>query len=176
MSVSLLCVHISSAEWKRLCTPQTTLLSLSFTGTVEGWQCSNNTVGKIRFEMRPWHCVILCTGTYSEQIGFCLFQKTILIGDAVSDEIVGELCNACSGLHNALAERGMLGRQCKKRSAILRTLFRLIDVGSDRLNLTIAKLILAVSISTNTHSTVCLKPWINLKIWVWSLWSGSNLF
>uniref|UniRef100_A0A8C2J5S1 Armadillo repeat containing 2 n=1 Tax=Cyprinus carpio TaxID=7962 RepID=A0A8C2J5S1_CYPCA len=90
-----------------------------------------------------------------EQIGFCLFQKTILIGDAVSDEIVGELCNACSGLHNALAERGMLGRQCKKRSAILRTLFRLIDVGSDRLNLTIAKLILALNVSGNNLLNIC---------------------
>uniref|UniRef100_A0A9J8C1L1 Armadillo repeat containing 2 n=1 Tax=Cyprinus carpio carpio TaxID=630221 RepID=A0A9J8C1L1_CYPCA len=90
-----------------------------------------------------------------EQIGFCLLQKTILIGDAVSDEIVGELCNACSGLHNALAERGMLGRQCKKRSAILRTLFRLIDVGSDRLNLTIAKLILALNVSGNNLLNIC---------------------
>lgn len=76
-----------------------------------------------------------------------LYKKTpILIGDGVSDEIVGQLCNSCNGLHDALAERDMLGRQCKKRSAILRTLFRLIDVGSDRLNLTLAKLILAVSI------------------------------
>ncbi|KAL0164763.1 hypothetical protein M9458_040516, partial [Cirrhinus mrigala] len=56
--------------------------------------------------------------------------------DDVSDEIVGELCNACNDLHDALADRGMLGRQFKKRSTILRTLFRLIDVGSDRLNLT----------------------------------------
>lgn len=74
------------------------------------------------------------------------FPKTIFIGDDVSDETVGELCNACNSLHDALAERGMLRRQFKKRSAILRTLFRLIDVGSDRLNLTLAKLILAVSI------------------------------
>jgi len=83
-------------------------------------------------------------------MGFCFLthtqKKTILIGDGVSDEIVGQLCNSCNGLHDALAERDMLGRQCKKRSAILRTLFRLIDVGSDRLNLTLAKLILAVSI------------------------------
>ncbi|TRY99194.1 hypothetical protein DNTS_001991 [Danionella cerebrum] len=63
--------------------------------------------------------------------------------DAVSDEIVGQLCNSCRGLHEALEERGMLGRQCKKRSTILRTLFRLVDVGSDRLNLTLAHLILA---------------------------------
>ncbi|XP_073709260.1 armadillo repeat-containing protein 2 [Garra rufa] len=76
-------------------------------------------------------------------------------GDEVSDEIVGELCNACNGLHNALAERGILGRQFKKRSAILRTLFRLIDVGSDRLNLTLAKLILALNVSGNNLLNIC---------------------
>ncbi len=81
---------------------------------------------------------------YTDQV--LSFSKITLIGDAVSDETVGELCNACNGLHDALTERGMLGRQFKKRSAILRTLFRLIDVGSDRLNLALAKLILAVSI------------------------------
>ncbi|XP_016391471.1 armadillo repeat-containing protein 2-like isoform X2 [Sinocyclocheilus rhinocerous] len=76
-------------------------------------------------------------------------------GDAMSDEIVGELCNACNGLYNTLAERGMLGRQCKKRSAILRTLFRLIDVGSDRLNLTLAKLILALNVTGNNLLNIC---------------------
>ncbi|KAF4099616.1 armadillo repeat-containing protein 2 [Onychostoma macrolepis] len=76
-------------------------------------------------------------------------------GDAVSDETVGELCNTCNGLHDALAERGMLGRQFKKRSAILRTLFRLVDVGSDRLNLTLAKLILALSVSGNNLLNIC---------------------
>ncbi|XDV42327.1 hypothetical protein PO909_011007 [Leuciscus waleckii] len=76
-------------------------------------------------------------------------------GDGVSDEIVGQLCNSCNGLHDALAERDMLGRQCKKRSAILRTLFRLIDVGSDRLNLTLAKLILALNVSGNNLLNIC---------------------
>ncbi|CAM4694375.1 unnamed protein product [Leuciscus chuanchicus] len=76
-------------------------------------------------------------------------------GDGVSDEIVGQLCNSCNGLHEALAERDMLGRQCKKRSAILRTLFRLIDVGSDRLNLTLAKLILALNVSGNNLLNIC---------------------
>uniref|UniRef100_A0A673JTA3 Armadillo repeat containing 2 n=1 Tax=Sinocyclocheilus rhinocerous TaxID=307959 RepID=A0A673JTA3_9TELE len=79
----------------------------------------------------------------------------IIDGDAMSDEIVGELCNACNGLYNTLAERGMLGRQCKKRSAILRTLFRLIDVGSDRLNLTLAKLILALNVTGNNLLNIC---------------------
>lgn len=76
-------------------------------------------------------------------------------GDDVSEEIVERMCNACTELHNALAERGMLGRQCKKRSTILRSLFRLVDVGSDRLNLTLAKLILALNVSGNNLVNIC---------------------
>ncbi|XP_056620116.1 armadillo repeat-containing protein 2 isoform X2 [Triplophysa dalaica] len=76
-------------------------------------------------------------------------------GDGVSEEMVGRMCHACTELHNALAERGMLGRQCKKRSTILRSLFRLVDVGSDRLNLTLAKLILALNVSGNNLVNIC---------------------
>ncbi|KAA0708520.1 Armadillo repeat-containing protein 2 [Triplophysa tibetana] len=76
-------------------------------------------------------------------------------GDGVSEEMVGRMCHACTELHHALAERGMLGRQCKKRSTILRSLFRLVDVGSDRLNLTLAKLILALNVSGNNLVNIC---------------------
>lgn len=55
------------------------------------------------------------------------------------------LCDLCDGLHGTLAEADMLGRRCKRRSGILRTLFRLIDLSSAQLNLHIAKLCLAVS-------------------------------
>ncbi|XP_052390652.1 LOW QUALITY PROTEIN: armadillo repeat-containing protein 2-like [Carassius gibelio] len=41
------------------------------------------------------------------------------------------------------------------RADILRSLFRLIDVGSDRLNLTLAKLILALSLSGNNLLNIC---------------------
>ncbi|KAI7799789.1 putative armadillo repeat-containing protein 2 [Triplophysa rosa] len=75
--------------------------------------------------------------------------------DGASEEMVGRMCHACNELHNALAERGMLGRQCKKRSTILRSLFRLVDVGSDRLNLTLAKLILALNVSGNNLVNIC---------------------
>ena len=55
------------------------------------------------------------------------------------------LCDLCDRLHGTLAEAGMLGRRCKRRSGILRTLFCLIDLNSAQLNLHIAKLCLAVS-------------------------------
>lgn len=63
----------------------------------------------------------------------------------MSKETVERLCDACASLHNALAEKGMLGRRFKKRSSVLRALFPLVDLGSDQLNLILAKVILAVS-------------------------------
>ena len=62
-----------------------------------------------------------------------------------SEGSVDRLCDLCDRLHGTLAEADMLGRRCKRRSGILRTLFRLIDLNSARLNLHIAKLCLAVS-------------------------------
>ena len=62
-----------------------------------------------------------------------------------SEGSVDPLCDVCDRLHGTLAEADMLGRRCKRRSGILRTLFRLIDLHSARLNLHIATLCLAVS-------------------------------
>lgn len=63
-----------------------------------------------------------------------------------SEGSVDSLCDLCEGLHGALAAADLLGRRCKRRSAILRTLFRLIDLNSARLDLCIAQLCLAVSL------------------------------
>lgn len=41
----------------------------------------------------------------------------------------------------------MLGRKFRRRSGLLKTLYKLVDVGSDPLSLKLAKLILAVSFS-----------------------------
>lgn len=62
-----------------------------------------------------------------------------------SEGSVERLCELCEGLHKALARADLLGRSCKRRSAILRTLFRLVDLNSARLDLCIARLCLAVS-------------------------------
>lgn len=86
------------------------------------------------------------------------------LGGTASKETIERLCDACTALHNVLSEKDMLGKRFKKRSSVLRVLFRLIDLGSDRLNMTLAKLILGVSILTtgfkgrNTFfsSTTCL--------------------
>ncbi|XP_053503278.1 armadillo repeat-containing protein 2 isoform X1 [Ictalurus furcatus] len=76
-------------------------------------------------------------------------------GGIVSKETVERLCDACASLHNVLAEKGLLGRRFKKRSAVLRALFRLIDLGSDQLNLTLANIILALNVSGNNLLNIC---------------------
>lgn len=57
---------------------------------------------------------------------------------------VDELCCACEGLRIALAEGGTLARNSSMRPPLLRTLFKLIDVGSDKLSLQLANLALVV--------------------------------
>ncbi|KAM4633806.1 armadillo repeat-containing protein 2 [Polymixia lowei] len=68
---------------------------------------------------------------------------------------VDRLCDLCDSLHSVLAEQGMLGRHCKRRAGILRTLFRLIDLNSAQLNLHIAKLCLALCVSGNNLLNIC---------------------
>ncbi|KAM8832656.1 armadillo repeat-containing protein 2 isoform 2-T3 [Spinachia spinachia] len=72
-----------------------------------------------------------------------------------SEGSVDRLCDLCDGLHGALAEADMLGRRCKRRSGILRTLFRLIDLNSAQLNLHIAELCLALCVSGNNLLNIC---------------------
>ncbi|XP_026871333.2 armadillo repeat-containing protein 2 isoform X2 [Electrophorus electricus] len=81
--------------------------------------------------------------------------EAIATGGNVSEETVEHLCDACTGLHNALAEKGLLGKQLRKRPSLLRALFRLIDLGSDKLNLTLAKFTLALHVSGNNLLNIC---------------------
>ncbi|XP_027003425.1 armadillo repeat-containing protein 2 isoform X1 [Tachysurus fulvidraco] len=76
-------------------------------------------------------------------------------GGTPSKETIERLCDACTALHNVLSEKGMLGKRFTKRSSVLRVLFRLIDLGSDRLNLTLAKLILGLNVSGNNLLNIC---------------------
>ncbi|XP_006881293.1 PREDICTED: armadillo repeat-containing protein 2 [Elephantulus edwardii] len=56
------------------------------------------------------------------------------------------VCAACTQLHHALEEGNMLGNKFKRRNDLLKTLCKLVDVGSDLLSLKLAKLILAVKL------------------------------
>lgn len=78
---------------------------------------------------------------------------------------VDHLCDLCNSLQSTLEETDMLGRSCKRRSAILRTLFRLIDLDSARLNLRVAELCLSVSLPVQ----VWMRGWLLLSHSHWAM-------
>lgn len=57
------------------------------------------------------------------------------------------MCAACTQLHHTLEEGRLLGKKFRGRNVLLKTLYKLVDAGSDPLSLKLAKLILAVSLS-----------------------------
>ncbi|XP_057596070.1 armadillo repeat-containing protein 2 [Hippopotamus amphibius kiboko] len=65
------------------------------------------------------------------------------------------VCAACTQLHHALEEGNMLGNKFKRRSVLLKTLYKLVDVGSDLLSLKLAKIILALKVSGKNLLNVC---------------------
>ncbi|XP_039638830.1 armadillo repeat-containing protein 2 isoform X2 [Perca fluviatilis] len=84
-----------------------------------------------------------------------LLQQLESMAAGSSEGSLDSLCDLCDGLYGTLAEADMLGRRCKRRSGILRTLFRLIDLNSAQLNLHIAKLCLALCVSGNNLLNIC---------------------
>ncbi|XP_048452652.1 armadillo repeat-containing protein 2-like [Rhincodon typus] len=68
---------------------------------------------------------------------------------------VEHLCKACSSLYHALQEGNMLGKMCKRRAVLLKTLYRLVDVGSDQLSIQLAKIILALKVSGRNLLNIC---------------------
>ncbi|XP_008395883.1 armadillo repeat-containing protein 2 isoform X1 [Poecilia reticulata] len=84
-----------------------------------------------------------------------LLQELESIAAGSSEGSVDRLCDLCDRLHGTLADADMLGRRCKKRSGILRTLFHLVDRESAQLNLHIAKLCLALCVSGNNLLNIC---------------------
>ncbi|XP_071776244.2 armadillo repeat-containing protein 2 [Centroberyx gerrardi] len=84
-----------------------------------------------------------------------LLQELGCMAAGGPEDSVDRLCDLCDSLHGVLAEQDMLGRRCKRRAGILRTLFRLIDLNSARLNLHIAELCLALCVSGNNLLNIC---------------------
>ncbi|KAM4522462.1 armadillo repeat-containing protein 2 isoform 2-T2 [Odontesthes bonariensis] len=91
---------------------------------------------------------------WNNVIAPCLHElESVAAGS--SEVSLDHLCDLCDRLHATLADTNMLGRRCKKRSGILRTLFRLIDLNSAQLNVHIAKLCLALCVSGNNLLNIC---------------------
>ncbi|XP_071997921.1 armadillo repeat-containing protein 2 isoform X3 [Engystomops pustulosus] len=66
-----------------------------------------------------------------------------------------DLCSLCVKLWKTLDDGNMLGKKCKRRSHILKILYKLVDVHSDRLGLTLAKLIFELRVSGKNLLNIC---------------------
>ncbi|CAI9556625.1 unnamed protein product [Staurois parvus] len=74
---------------------------------------------------------------------------------AEQDKNVEDLCSLCVKLQKTLEDGNMLGKRCKWRSIILKMMYKLVDIGSDRLCLNLAKLILALRVSGKNLLNIC---------------------
>ncbi|XP_063167455.1 armadillo repeat-containing protein 2 [Candoia aspera] len=68
---------------------------------------------------------------------------------------VESLCNACATLYQTLEEGNMLSKRFKKRTLLLKVLYKLVDVASDPLGLKLAKIILGLKVSGKNLLNVC---------------------
>ncbi|KFZ59833.1 Armadillo repeat-containing protein 2, partial [Podiceps cristatus] len=71
------------------------------------------------------------------------------------EDNIEDLCLACTKLYQALNEGNMLGKRCKRRRVLLKTLYKLVDVNSDPLCLKLAKIILAMKVDGKNLLSVC---------------------
>lgn len=90
-------------------------------------------------------CVFMSVEVWKVPVHPDLNGSVSPLSSGSAEASVDHLCDLCHRLHGALEEAAMLGRSCARRSGILRTLFRLVDLDSARLSLQIAELCLAVS-------------------------------
>ncbi|XP_018419240.1 PREDICTED: armadillo repeat-containing protein 2 [Nanorana parkeri] len=74
---------------------------------------------------------------------------------AEQDKNAEDLCSLCVKLQKTLEDGNMLGKRCKRRSIILKTMYKLVDIGSDRLCLSLAKIILALKVSGKNLLNIC---------------------
>ncbi|XP_043366710.1 armadillo repeat-containing protein 2 isoform X3 [Dermochelys coriacea] len=72
-----------------------------------------------------------------------------------AEDNIENLCLACTNLHQALEEGNMFGKRFKRRSALLKILYKLVDIGSDSLGLKLARMILALKVSGKNLLSVC---------------------
>uniref|UniRef100_A0A663LTW7 Armadillo repeat containing 2 n=1 Tax=Athene cunicularia TaxID=194338 RepID=A0A663LTW7_ATHCN len=78
-----------------------------------------------------------------------------ILHELEKEDNVENLCLACTKLYQALNEGNMLGKRFKRRSVLLKTLYKLVDVDSDPLCLKLAKIILAMKVDGKNLLHVC---------------------
>ncbi|NXE51095.1 ARMC2 protein, partial [Casuarius casuarius] len=71
------------------------------------------------------------------------------------EDNIENLCLACTKLHQALNEGNMFGKRFKRKSVLLKTLYKLVDIDSDPLCLKLAKIILSMKVNGKNLLSVC---------------------
>ncbi|XP_063185890.1 armadillo repeat-containing protein 2 isoform X2 [Chroicocephalus ridibundus] len=78
-----------------------------------------------------------------------------ILQELEEEDNIENLCLACTKLYQALNEGNMLGKRFKRRSVLLKLLYKLVDVDSDPLCLKLAKIILAMKVDGKNLLGVC---------------------
>ncbi|NWI16700.1 ARMC2 protein, partial [Crypturellus soui] len=71
------------------------------------------------------------------------------------EENIENLCLACTKLHQALNEGNMFEKKFKGKRALLKALYKLVDIDSDLLSLKLAKIILSMKVNGKNLLSVC---------------------
>ncbi|XP_054052596.1 armadillo repeat-containing protein 2 isoform X2 [Rissa tridactyla] len=78
-----------------------------------------------------------------------------ILHELEEEDNIENLCLACTKLYQTLNEGNMLGKRFKRRSVLLKLLYKLVDVDSDPLCLKLAKIILAMKVDGKNLLGVC---------------------
>ncbi|XP_074043403.1 armadillo repeat-containing protein 2 isoform X2 [Macrotis lagotis] len=118
---------------------------------------NKNTLESNKEVQRSLEEIEIETETEEEEEEEAFWRTRILpvLHELEKEDNIENFCAACTQLHQALEEGSMLGKRFKKRSVLLKTLYKLVDVGSDLLSLKLAKIILALKVSGKNLLSVC---------------------
>ncbi|KFZ59863.1 Armadillo repeat-containing protein 2, partial [Antrostomus carolinensis] len=78
-----------------------------------------------------------------------------ILRELEKEDNIENLCLACTNLYQALNEGNMLGKRFKRRTVLLKTLYKLVDIDSDPLCLKLAKIILTMKVDGKNLLSVC---------------------
>ncbi|KAM4693625.1 armadillo repeat-containing protein 2 [Discoglossus pictus] len=74
---------------------------------------------------------------------------------AHQDRNVEDLYSICVKLHKCLEDGNILGKKCFRRSVILKTLYKLVELGSDKLGIRLSNIILSLKVSGKNLLNIC---------------------
>ncbi|XP_064364928.1 armadillo repeat-containing protein 2 isoform X2 [Dromaius novaehollandiae] len=90
-----------------------------------------------------------------EEENFWHIKILPILRELENEDNIENLCLACTKLHQALNEGNMFGKRFKRKSVLLKTLYKLVDIDSDPLCLKLAKIILSMKVNGKNLLSVC---------------------